>query len=314
MSEVCIELKDVHKNFGNIVALNGLDLTIEKGQIFALLGHNGAGKTTTLRIILGLIGANQGEVKVFGENPIDSKERIRMISGVLSEDTGLYESLTVYDNLKFFAKAYQCKKIYYEERIDFLLNEFDIFHKKFAVIKDFSLGMKKKVALIRTILHNPKLVLLDEPTNGLDPISIQKFHAIIQEMAQKNGTTFVITTHNLDEVKKICQRIVIVKQGKNIYNKDLSDDNLSDICETKISCIKPVKEQSSKIRSIIHKVDKNLQINLKDNIIVLKTIDKNKIATIINYLSSENILLYEVIKDEFNLEKIYIQTEAGEHI
>lgn len=307
-----IELKGVHKIFGDTVALNGLDLTIEKGQIFAMLGHNGAGKTTTLRIILGLLEANEGSVKVFGENPLESGEKLRMISGVLSEDIGLYESLTVYDNLKFFAEIYKCKKSYYEERIDLLLKEFEIYNKKHSVIKDFSLGMKKKVALIRTILHNPKLVLLDEPTNGLDPISIQKFHSIMQEMVIKNRTTFVITTHNLDEVKKICHKIVIVKHGKNIYSKNLEADNLNDICETEIHCLNSIMEHHLKIDSILRKIDNNLEYTLKDKIIILKTIEKNKIAAMVKALCINDILIYEVKKDEFNLEKIYVQIEAGD--
>lgn len=312
MSEVAIELKNVHKLFGNNAALNGLDLAVKKGQIFALLGHNGAGKTTTLRIILGLLEINEGEVKVFGKNPLETGEELRKISGVLSEDMGLYESLTVYDNLRFFAEIYQCKSSYYEKQIDVLLKEFEIYDKKFSVIKDFSLGMKKKVALIRTILHNPQLVLLDEPTNGLDPISIQKFHRIIREMADKNGTTFVITTHNLDEVRKICDEIVIVRQGKNIYNKDLSKDDLCDICETRICCMKNLNEYDVDLPSILEAVDVNLSYCLKENMIVLKTIDKDKIAEVIKNLIRHDILVYEAVKDEFDLEKIYIQTEAGE--
>jgi ABC-2 type transport system ATP-binding protein len=314
MSNVCIEIKDVHKSFGKTTALDGLNLTVEEGQIFALLGHNGAGKTTTLRAILGLIDVNQGEIKVFGENPIKSNEKLAMKAGVLSEDVGLYESLTVYDNLKFFAEIYKCSKQEYESRIDKLLNEFEIYQQKFSVIKDFSLGMKKKVALIRTILHQPKLVLLDEPTNGLDPISIQKFHAIMQKMSIENQTTFVLTTHNLDEVKKICQRFAIVRHGKNIFNKSLDENSVTDICETKIFCLESVENQYQNIAAILKKISIDLEFHLKDNTVVLKTIDKAFVAQTIKALCTINILPYEIKKDEFNLEKIYLQTEAGEAI
>ena len=305
MNETIIELKNVSKTFGAVKAIDGLELSIERGQVYALLGHNGAGKTTTLRIILGLLQTDGGSVSVFGENPLNIGEKNRLKIGVLSEDTGLYEQLSIYENLRFFAEIFQCNKEFYEKQIDYYLKEFEIYDKKHSVIKDFSLGMKKKVAIIRTFLHQPDLILLDEPTNGLDPISIERFHKMVFDMSKRQGTTFILTTHNLDEVKKICDQISILRHGKNILTRNLKQDSAEDIFQTKISLLKP----PSDIDSLIKIVDKDLHYSIKGNMISLGTSDKGLIGKIVCSLSASGHLIYEVTKDDFDLEKMYIQTE-----
>lgn len=217
-----INLTGVHKNFDRVKALDEFDLTVEAGDIYALIGHNGAGKTTTLRLILGLFKADEGEIQVFGKNPLNAGDTIRQACGVLSESVGLYESLTVYDNLQFYAELYGMKPVDYNREIDKMLDYFEIGDKKFLPVKGFSTGMKKKVAIIRALLHKPKLVLLDEPTSGLDPVSTEKLHKLIVELATNNNSTFVITTHNLDMVEKVCNKITIVKHGKNVYTDSTS--------------------------------------------------------------------------------------------
>ncbi|MCL2342611.1 MAG: ABC transporter ATP-binding protein [Firmicutes bacterium] len=307
MGETIIELKNVSKHFGAVKAINGLDLSIERGQIYALLGHNGAGKTTTLRIILGLLSTNGGSVSVFGEDPLRVGEKLRARAGVLSEDNGLYESLTVYDNLKFFAEIFGCEKAFYDKQIDYYLQEFEMLDKKNSVIKDFSLGMKKKVAIIRTLLHQPELILLDEPTNGLDPISIDKLHKIIFDMAQNHGTTFILTTHNLDEVRKVCDQITILRQGVNILTKNLKLEGSDGIFKTQISFITPPAADA--LAQIVASVDSALKYNLESTALTVNTTDKTSVAKLVSAFCKNNYMVYEVIKDELDLDKLYIQTE-----
>ena len=307
MGETIIELKNVSKHFGAVKAVNGLDLTIERGQIYALLGHNGAGKTTTLRIILGLLSTNGGSVSVFGEDPLHVGERLRARAGVLSEDNGLYETLTVYDNLKFFAEIFGCDKAFYEKQIDYYLREFEMLDKKNDVIKDFSLGMKKKIAIIRTLLHQPELILLDEPTNGLDPISIDKLHKIIFDMAQNHGTTFILTTHNLDEVRKVCDQITILRQGVNILTKNLKLEGEGGIFKTQISFLSPPAEETAD--RIVRSVDSTLKYTLQDDSLTISTTDRETVAKLVSEFCKNNCMVYEVIKDELDLDKLYIQTE-----
>lgn len=216
-----IEIKQVSKSFGSVRALNQLALSVPQGSICALLGHNGAGKTTTLRLILGLLSPDSGEIAVGGLNPAENGDAVRRLCGVLSEDTGLYEPLSVYDNLSYFARLYGMKRRDYDTRIDTLLARFDILDKKNQAVKGFSTGMKKKVALIRALLHRPRLLLLDEPTNGLDPVSIEHLRAMLKELAEENGATIVLTTHNLSEVERMADQIAILRHGRNIFTDTL---------------------------------------------------------------------------------------------
>jgi ABC-2 type transport system ATP-binding protein len=217
-----IIFNEVKKSFGAVKAINGLNISIAEGEVYALLGHNGAGKTTSLRLLLGLLEPDGGHIEVFENNPIKDGHAVRSMCGVLSEDVGLYEPLTVYDNLMYYADIYGMSRADSNKRIDELLIKFDLFDKKGLVIKGFSTGMKKKIALIRSMLHKPCILLLDEPTNGLDPVSTTDLRNMLFELAKEQGTTIIMTTHNLEEVQKMCDKISILRHGENIFTDSIS--------------------------------------------------------------------------------------------
>ena len=218
-----ININHVHKSFGSVKAINDLNLSIEEGQVCAFLGHNGAGKTTTLRLLLGLLAPDKGDVSIFGLHPQRDGDAIRRMCGVLSEDVGLYEPLSVYDNLMYYADIYGIPRAEAKNRIENALARFGIADKLNLPVKGFSTGMKKKVALIRAMLHQPKILLLDEPTNGLDPVSTLELREMLIGLAKESGATIILTTHNLEEVQKICDRIIIFRHGRNIFTGDLSE-------------------------------------------------------------------------------------------
>ncbi|MDR1101236.1 MAG: ABC transporter ATP-binding protein [Clostridiales bacterium] len=217
-----IVFEEVTKSFGTVIAINGLNLCVAEGEVHALLGHNGAGKTTTLRLLLGLLEPDNGNIAVFGHNPLKDGHAVRSMCGVLSEDVGLYEPLTVYDNLLYYADIYGMNRVESNKRIDELLGRFDLFDKKGLIIKGFSTGMKKKVALIRAMLHRPRILLLDEPTNGLDPVSTTDLRNMLSELAKQQGATIIMTTHNLEEAQKMCDKISIFRHGQNIFTDSIS--------------------------------------------------------------------------------------------
>ena len=223
-----IEFTEVKKSFGEVTAVDRLDLSIAEGEVYALLGHNGAGKTTTLRLLLGLLEPSEGNIAVFGNDPIKNGDEVRGMCGVVSEDVGLYEPLTVYDNLMYYADIYGMRRVESSKRIDELLCRFDLFDKKGLVVKGFSTGMKKKVALIRAMLHKPRILLLDEPTSGLDPVGTTDLRNMLTELARERGTTVIMTTHNLEEVQKMCDKISILRHGKNIFTDTISSLKNSD--------------------------------------------------------------------------------------
>ncbi len=308
MENVIIKLNQIKKSFGSNIVLKGLDLDISKGEIFGLLGHNGAGKTTILRIILGLHRIDEGSVTVFNSNPYETQENARRLSGVLSEDNGLYESMTVYDNLLFFARAYNKHNSEVEKRMDELLDRFEILDKKHEVIKNFSLGMKKKVALVRTLFLNHKLILLDEPTNGLDPVSVNTLANILKEMSKEEGITFVLTTHNLDIVSRICDRVAIVKDGKNVYDRYLQDDN-SDLTKTIIKCTNLNKD---KVSTIMMDSYSNLKFEIDSEADEISLYTKNIeiISRVVKELVFTDAGVYEIDRDSFDLTRVYLDKDS----
>lgn len=213
--------ENVTKTFGAVKAIDQLNLQIAEGEVYALLGHNGSGKTTTLRLLLGLLEPNSGSISVYGKHPLKDGDVVRRICGVLSEDVGLYEPLSVYDNLMYYADIYGINRIESNRRINELLGRLDLSAKKHLPIKGFSTGMKKKVALIRAILHKPRILLLDEPTNGIDPVSTADLRNMLLEMVQEYGTTIIMTTHNLEEVQRMCNKISILRKGQNIFTNTI---------------------------------------------------------------------------------------------
>ena len=217
-----IVFEEVKKSFGKVTAVNGLNLSIEEGEVYALLGHNGAGKTTTLRLLLGLLKADNGNITVFENDPVKDDLAVRAMCGVVAEDVGLYELLTVYDNLLYYADIYGMGRAESNKRIDELLGRFELLDRKGLVVKGFSTGMKKKVALIRALLHRPRILLLDEPTGGLDPVGTTELRSMLSELAKEHGTTIIMTTHNLEEVQKMCDKISVLRNGKNIFTDSIS--------------------------------------------------------------------------------------------
>lgn len=218
-----IELKEVHKSFGSVHALDGLNCSIREGEVCAFLGHNGAGKTTTLRLLLGLLEPDQGNVSVFGRSPVKDGEAVRSMCGVLSEDTGLYEPLSVYENLIYYADIYGLPRGEADRRIHDLLELFEMPDKCDLPVKGFSTGMKKKTALIRAMLHRPKLLLLDEPTNGLDPVSTMELRKMLLSLVKDSHATIVLTTHNLEEAQKLCSKIIVFRHGRDIFTGNMDE-------------------------------------------------------------------------------------------
>jgi len=187
-------------------------LQIEEGEVFGLLGPNGAGKTTTIRVLCCLISKTSGNVMLNNLSIDDKKNRIeiRKIIGLLPENVGLYESLSAYKNLDFYAKLYQCTESQRKERIEYYLKMFDLWDKKDVAAGTFSKGMKQKLALARVLVHDPKILFLDEPTANLDPEATKMVRDYILELKKEERTIF-LNTHMLDEAERICDRVGILK-------------------------------------------------------------------------------------------------------
>ncbi len=212
MPENIIIVKDLVKKFGNFTANDHLTFEVKKGEIFGFLGANGAGKTTAIRILCGLSYPTSGILTVAGYDIYSQRELIKKNIGYMSQKFSLYEDLTVFENIRFYAGIYGLSKKEIEERSERLLERLDLQTARNKLIADIPLGWKQKLALSVAIIHDPKIVFLDEPTGGVDPITRRQFWDMIFETA-RNGITVFVTTHYMDEAE-YCDRVSIMVDGR----------------------------------------------------------------------------------------------------
>lgn len=198
----------LRKEYKDVIALEGLSLEVERGQVFGLLGPNGSGKTTSLGILLGVLRSNAGDFSWFEKGNSDD---LRKNIGSLLETPNFYPYLNAIDNLKVVGKIKEVENL--DETIENVLNKVGLFERKKSKFKTFSLGMKQRLALAAALLSNPDVLVLDEPTNGLDPQGIAEMRGLINEIA-KEGKTIIIASHLLDEIEKMCTHVAILKNGK----------------------------------------------------------------------------------------------------
>ena len=215
MGEIVIELNNVYKRFGEIQALKGISLTINQGELFGLLGPNGAGKSTTINLISTLISSDKGSIKILDKDIKTSKREIKNQIGVIPQEIALYEELTAYENLQFWGKIYQISGLELKNRCMELLKMVGLSDRKNSLVKTFSGGMKRRLNIACGLLHNPRIILMDEPTVGVDPQSRNFIFEMIHRL-HSIGKTIIYTTHYMEEAEKLCQRIAVIDNGKVI--------------------------------------------------------------------------------------------------
>ncbi len=213
-----IEAENLTKRFGDLVAVDDLTLKVKEGEAFGLLGPNGAGKTTTVRMLCCLISATSGYTRVAGYEANDKEDavKIRRTIGFVPDNVGLYDKLTAYENLKYYGKLYKCPEPRMKENIERLLKMLDLWDKRDIAAGAFSKGMKQKLALARSLVHDPQVLFMDEPTANLDPEASKTVRDFILELKKEKRTIF-LNTHNLDEAQRICDRIGILNTTLRAY-------------------------------------------------------------------------------------------------
>ena len=218
-----LEVKNVSKNYGNLKAVDNLSFNVEKGEILGLLGLNGAGKTTTFRMILGLIDDYTGSI-LLDNKKIDYSVTDRI--GFLTEERSLLTKLTVLEQIKFYGVLKGMEEDVIEKKLDYYLDLFKIKDYKYKKIKELSKGNQQKIQFISAIIHEPKLLILDEPFSGLDPINVEMFKNVIMDL-KKKGTSIIFSTHRMEHVELFCDKIVILVKGMNVlsgYLKDIKEN------------------------------------------------------------------------------------------
>ena len=229
-----IEAENLRKEFGNFVAVNNINFQVEKGEIFGFLGANGAGKTTAIKMLCGLLLPTSGKAKIAGFDVYTEREKIKYNIGYMSQKFSLYEDLTILENLQLFGTIYNLTRKEIKVKSDELINTLHLENVKNKLLKSLPIGWKQKLAFSTAIFHNPKIVFLDEPTGGVDPVTRRQFWDMIYE-ASARGITVFVTTHYMDEAE-YCDRISIMVDGKiealgtpNNLKKQFKGETMDDV-------------------------------------------------------------------------------------
>ncbi|PAV27960.1 export ABC transporter ATP-binding protein [Virgibacillus profundi] len=218
-----LETINLSKNFKGKKAVDEVDIYLDEGESVGLLGPNGAGKSTTISIISSLLKPSSGDVKLDGKSIIKNPAEIRKILGVVPQEIALYEELTAYENLKFFGEIYKVKKNILEERIRDVLEIVGLKERQKDLVKTFSGGMKRRVNIAAALLHHPKILILDEPTVGIDPQSRNHILETVRKLNEEQETTILYTSHYMEEVEQLCNRVYIMDHGKVIASGSKSE-------------------------------------------------------------------------------------------
>lgn len=212
-----IETNGLTKTFASVLAVDHLSLEVMEGEVFGLLGPNGAGKTTTIRMLACLLSPSEGSGKIAGHDVVKNASRVREIVGILTENPSLYERLTAYENMDFFAEAYNLSNPQEKQnRIRALLEFLNLWERRNDRVAKFSRGMKQKLAIARALVHNPPILFLDEPTTGLDPESAKGIRDLIESLSRYEKHTILLSTHHLEDAEKLCNRVMIINKGKSV--------------------------------------------------------------------------------------------------
>lgn len=291
--EKILEITDLYKNFGKIKAVQGLSLDVMPGMVFGLLGPNGSGKTTTLGIVLDVVAKTSGEFKWYGQKPAKT---IRKSIGAILEAPAFYPYLSGAENLKIVARI---KEVSYSQ-IEMVTKKVGLYDRRHHKFQTYSLGMKQRLAIASALLSDPRVLVLDEPTNGLDPTGIADVRDVIRKVSAE-GKTIILASHLLDEVQKVCTHFAVLNKGRKVYEGNVNDV----IGDTeKVEVAAPDKNSLEQISSScpfvskIERTNHNLLISLNDG---YDSLELNR------YLTQHGIIVSQLTTVKKNLEKQFLE-------
>lgn len=297
-----IQTEGLTKRFGQLVAVDNLNIHVQKGEIYGFLGPNGAGKTTTAMMLLGLLKPTAGSIRLFGKELQSDYFEIKRRIGVLSEFQYLYEEMTAYEYLRFFGELYSVDDI--DRRITEVLGLFNLDHRKGELLGGYSKGMKQKLGLARCLLHDPELLILDEPVSSLDPYGIKEVRDIIMEENRK-GRTFFISSHILSEIERTCDRISILNKGRLVAEDSMDNlrRRLTEEVELYIELEKPDEAVANAVKAL------PFVIGVKSagtSLVVTAKSDKDYRADIARAVASAGGVSISMRQHEMSLEEAFV--------
>ena len=306
--ESIIEVKNLTKDYGNLIAVDNISFSINKGEIFGFLGPNAAGKTTTINILTGMAKITSGKI-FYKDNDITNKiKKIQKYIGVVPDESNLYEELTGYENLCFCASLYGIFRSKREKKARELLEVFQLSEASHRRFRTYSKGMKRKLTIAASIVHEPEILFLDEPTTGIDVASSRQIRNLIKKL-NSNGTTIFLTTHYIEEAERLCSRIAFIKNGRIIkigtagnFIEDIKESNVIEVLFDSVSVDKNI---------LLKKLNQNFPdvecIFKNENTIKIISPGKIDISPIVSFLSSNNIYILEAKLIKPTLEDAFVK-------
>jgi ABC-2 type transport system ATP-binding protein len=293
--ETIISIHQLNKKFGNIHAVNNLSFDIQKGNVYGILGPNGSGKSTTLGIILNVVNKTSGSFNWF-DGSLSTHEALKKV-GAIIERPNFYPYMTAIQNLKLVCKI---KEIPFS-RIEEKLKTVNLYERRNSKFKTFSLGMKQRLAIASALLNDPEILILDEPTNGLDPQGIHEIRKIIKDIAI-NGTTILLASHLLDEVEKVCSHVVVIREGIKLYSGRVDEMTASHgLCELK------TENDSEKLIELLNNFEGVISVKIDEELKIIATLGKPISASEINsYIFKNGIILSHLVKRKPSLEQQFL--------
>ncbi|MBW3496501.1 ABC transporter ATP-binding protein [Bacillus sp. FDAARGOS_1420] len=298
MGNVVMKLENVQKIIDSTEIIHGLSFEVREGEIYGFLGPNGSGKTTTIRMMTGLISITEGDITICGYSIRTEREKALENIGAIVENPELYEYMTGWQNLKHFANMALLP--IHTDRINEMVKLVDLEHAIHKKVKTYSLGMKQRLGIAQALLHQPKILILDEPTNGLDPAGIRQLRNYLQRLAKEENVAILVSSHLLSEIELMCDRVVIIKQGKCVQAYNLHEQAKRDEVILVAFGINQVQ-----------KANEILKGQVQGNVIEV-SLTKDEVPQLIKRLVYADVLIYAVTIQNKTLEDAFLaMTEGG---
>lgn len=304
-----LQIDHLSKTYDTIKAVDDISFEVKEGEIFGFLGPNGAGKTTTISMIAGLLKPDSGKIRINSLDLDGDLKKIKRLMGVVPQEMAFYEELTAKENLLFWGKLYGVRRKELDERVQYYLDKTGLLGRENDALKKYSGGMKRRINLIIGLIHEPRLLLLDEPTIGIDIQTKLNIYEIIKE-ASSNGTTILYTTHNLQEAEELCHRIAIIDLGKILALGTL--DELIQIVGEKDIVIISGKFSIDKARTIISEFQQATVLSIEEGKLVLSLEASKNISTLLEEFFKKGITIDDVSIKQPNLESVFLKLTGKE--
>ena len=306
-----VQTSGLTRTYGAMTALNALDLTVQRGDLFGFIGSNGAGKTTTLRILATFLAPSAGTAYVLGHDVVRDADAVRHVIGYMPDFFGVYKDMEVTEYLDFFGACYKIPTAQREKTVSDVLELVGLSEKKGALIGALSRGMQQRLGLARVLIHDPQLLLLDEPASGLDPRARIEMMAVLQEL-QRMGKTIIISSHILSELQTLCNRVAIIERGKMIYCGPVSGVT-GQLSETRVMWAKVPAEQHVRAIELLRTVPEVRGVEAVEERIKVTMLNHDTDPGIISEtLVHGGVKLRGLREDEIGLEEVFMRVTKGE--